>query len=108
MRIGAPARTPWATFSYRPMSDIRLARRIDRERLCEVRRHSIQELAISGMTPEQARTWADSMTTERWARKVAGLEVWVAEPDGEVVGWVGVQGDRIDGMYVDPRMGRGR
>ena len=58
------------------------------------------------MTDEQARTWANVMTPSRMKQKLSELEIWFAEEDGGLVGWAGVAGDRVDGMYVDPAFAR--
>ncbi len=58
------------------------------------------------MTDEQAATWANVMTPSRMKKKFAELDVWLAEEDGQLVGWVGVAGDRVDGMYVEPAFAR--
>lgn len=60
------------------------------------------------MTEDQARAWADGMSPDRMKRKLAELDIWVAEEDGVVVGWVAIERDRVEGMYAEPnRAGRG-
>ena len=54
----------------------------DAMRLFELRRSSILELALSGMSVEDATAWAKQLTLSGMERKLRELEIWVAELDG--------------------------
>ncbi|MAG31004.1 MAG: hypothetical protein CL908_08950 [Deltaproteobacteria bacterium] len=59
---------------------------------------------MPAMGEERARRWADASSEERVVRAIDGHEVWVAEVDGVPVGWVEVDRDRVEGIYVHPRL----
>ena len=81
---------------------IRQATFDDIQRLWEVRRESILKLASKGMSVTQAFTWATKMTLEGMEARFRETEIWIAELEGVLVGWVAVRGDYIDGLYIDP------
>ena len=51
----------------------------------------------------QSEAWAESMTIQGMEKRFRDAEVWLAEANGLVVGWVAVRGDYIDGLYTDPQ-----
>ena len=75
----------------------------DVPRMWELRRDSILTLAPRGMTLAQAETWANSMALEGMEQRFRDAEVWVAEADDTIAGWIALRGDYIDGLYTDPR-----
>jgi putative acetyltransferase len=75
----------------------------DVPRMWELRRDSILTLAPRGMTMAQAETWANSMAVEGMEQRFRDAEVWVAEVDDRIAGWIALRGDYIDGLYTDPR-----
>ncbi|KRR10578.1 GNAT family N-acetyltransferase [Bradyrhizobium valentinum] len=81
---------------YRP------AMRNDANRLCDIRRRSILELAPPTMTVAEAQAWAAKLTPSGMERKLRELEVWVAERSGIVAGWGAISGDRLEGLYTAP------
>jgi putative acetyltransferase len=86
----------------------RLATLNDAKRLFELRRHSINELAVKGMSIAEAASWAEKLTVAGMQRKLSELEIWVAEVGAKVVGWGAIRGDRLEGLYTDPEFaGRG-
>jgi putative acetyltransferase len=86
----------------------RLARLDDANRLFELRRRSITELAPKGMSVAEAASWAENLTIVGMERKIRELEIWVAEVSETVVGWGAIRGDRLEGLYTDPEFaGRG-
>jgi putative acetyltransferase len=86
----------------------RLATLDDANRLFELRRQSITELAPKGMSIAEAASWAEKLTVAGMERKIRELEIWVAEVSETVVGWGAIRGDRVEGMYTDPEFaGRG-
>jgi putative acetyltransferase len=80
----------------------RLATLADASRLFELRRKSIVVLAPGGMSQAEAETWAAKLTVAGMQQKLTQLEIWVAEVDACVAGWAAIDGDRLEGMYVDP------
>jgi len=86
----------------------RLAMLGDASRLFELRRRSIIALAPTGMSETEAHAWAATLTVPGMERKIRDLEIWVAEVNDRVVGWGGIRGDRLEGLYMDPDFaGRG-
>jgi putative acetyltransferase len=86
----------------------RLATLNDANRLFEIRRQSITELAAKGMSIADAASWAEKLTVAGMRRKISELEIWVAEVSEKVVGWGAIRGDRLEGLYTDPEFaGRG-
>ena len=57
-------------------------------------------LASPTMGAPRARDWADSSAAERVLSAIKGHEVWVAERDDRSVGWVEIDGNRVEGLYV--------
>jgi putative acetyltransferase len=71
-------------------------------RLFELRRSSILELALSGMSVEDATAWAKKLTLSGMERKLRKFEVWIAELDGMTAGWGAIGGDVLEGLYTAP------
>ena len=74
----------------------------DAETLHDLRRRSILKLAPKGMSVRRAREWAARGSVKSMHRRLEQTEAWVAEVEGEIVGWIAVRGDYVDGLYVDP------
>jgi putative acetyltransferase len=85
---------------------LRKATLIDVPRLWELRRNSIIELGPEGMSTAQAEAWATTMTVTGMEERFFRTEIWVAEPDGFIAGWIAMRDDLIDGLYTDPRYAR--
>jgi putative acetyltransferase len=80
----------------------------DADRLFELRRQAIAQLAAKGMSAAEAASWAENLTIAGMQRKIRELEIWVAEIDERVIGWGAIRGDRLEGLYTDPGFaGRG-
>ncbi len=75
--------------------------------MAAIRRNAILVLATPEMGKQRAREWADSSADERVLRAINEHEVWVAERDGDAVGWVEIDQARVEGMYVCPNQARG-
>ena len=55
------------------------------------------------MPVELAQQWADKGSLESMSRRLRETEVWLAEFEDQIVGWVAVRGsDYLDGLYVAP------
>jgi putative acetyltransferase len=80
----------------------RLAMRKDTNRLYEVRRRSILELAPPAMPTAEAQAWAERLTLTGMERKLRDLEIWVAVLDGTVAGWAAIRDDALEGLYTAP------
>ena len=74
----------------------------DVHRLFEVRRDSILGLAPDGMTVAQSVLWASRLSVDEMLQRFRETEFWVAEVDETIVGWAGIRGDRLSGLYVIP------
>lgn len=86
----------------------RLATLDDANRLFELRRRSITELAPKAMSIVEAARWAEKLTVAGMERKIRELEIWIAEVSETVVGWGAIRGERVEGLYMDPEFaGRG-
>jgi putative acetyltransferase len=58
------------------------------------------------MSIEQARRWADKGSMESMSRRLKETEVWVAEVEEQIIGWIAVRDDYLDALYVDPKHAR--
>jgi|SRR5678809_1312756 putative acetyltransferase len=67
-----------------------------------LRESSILELAPKGMSIPQSVDWASRLTLEAMTQRFSVAEFWVAEMNDSIVGWVGIRGDEIYGLYVNP------
>ena len=81
---------------------IRAARPDDVEPLTAIRREAILTLSSEEVGGGRARDWANSATPDRVCRAIEEHQVRVAEEAGQPVGWVEVERNRIEGMYVRP------
>ena len=86
---------------------LRPARRADTRALTVIRRAAILSLATPEMGRTRARDWADSSAEERVQRAIEQNEVWVAEHGNVAVGWVEIDRDRVEGLYVRPDLAAG-
>lgn len=82
--------------------NIRSARVLDAERLLEIRRRAILELAVPALSAEQAKAWAAGRDLAWMTALISAKPLWVAHLDALIVGWVAVEGNRVIGLYVDP------
>ena len=80
----------------------RLAMRTDANRLYDIRRRSILELALPTMPAAEAQAWAAQLTLSGMERKLHDLEIWVAERGDIVAGWGAIRDDMLEGLYTAP------
>ena len=80
----------------------RLAMRTDANRLYDIRRRSILELAPPTMPAAEAQAWAAQLTLSGMERKLHDLEIWVAERGDIVAGWGAIRDDMLEGLYTAP------
>jgi putative acetyltransferase len=78
----------------------------DANRLFDIRRASILELAAKSMPAGEAIAWAAKLTPAGMEQKLLELEIWVAEVDGIAVGWGAIRGDYLEGLYTAPEFAR--
>ncbi len=80
----------------------------DAAALFDLRRRSILELAIEGMSAGEAEAWAAKLALAGMEGKLREFEIWVAELDGVVAGWGAIRGETLEGLYTAPEFaGRG-
>ena len=92
----------------RAVCEIRTAQLSDAKRLFEIRQKSILALALPALSMEQATAWAGSRDLAWMEGVISTNALWVALVDDRIAGWVGLDGQRVIGLYVDPaRIGRG-
>ncbi len=75
-------------------------------RLLDLRHQSIVKLAPRAMAVAQAERWASKMTIDGMRKKIQETEMWLAEANHIIVGWVAFHGDYLDGLYTDPQFVR--
>jgi len=85
----------------------------DEPALLAVFRSSVHLVASRDYTPEQIAAWAPlDMDETRWVERMRGIDPWVAERDGAIVGYADLQPTGyIDHFFVSghhPRQGIGR
>ncbi len=85
---------------------IRPAVASDAQRLFDLRRASIMELAPPAMPLALAEQWANAHSSEWILDVLRERHVWVYECEGDVVGWVSVTANKIDGLYTSPQHAR--
>ena len=67
---------------------------------------AVRDTASRDYNPEQIESWA-AVDVEAWGRRRASTETWVADRDGQLVGFTDVNHDGyIDMMFVDPDVAR--
>jgi putative acetyltransferase len=93
---------PRCAASGKPFLSLRPALQADAAALTAIRRDAILLLATPEMGRQRARDWADSSAAERVHRAIEQNEVWVAEHADAAVGWIEIDQDRVEGIYVRP------
>src|SRR5436190_16410909 len=87
---------------------IRRFREGDERALWEVFFSAIHETASEDYTPEQIDAWAPrNFDSIKWANRMLGIQPFVAELDGNIVGYADVQASGyIDHFFVSPTVAR--
>ena len=70
-------------------------------------RAAVRTTALADYSPLQVQAWApDLIDATAWAERCAAIATWVADVDGEVVGFVDLNAEGlIDMLYVHPAHG---
>jgi len=55
-----------------------------------------------GMSRVESKMWAARMTIAQMEQRIREAEVWLAELNDTIVGWVAIRGDHLDGLYIEP------
>jgi putative acetyltransferase len=92
--------------------DIRPATPADAEGICRMHVESIRVVCAADYSPEQIEVWAGPKRPQDYVDYIQhGSTMFVAEADGEIVGFGALYGDEVKAVYVSPRtqrMGIGR
>jgi len=69
---------------------------------------TVRHVNVQHYSPEQISAWAPRPPDlVHWRKRVAGLTVWVAELNGQVIGFCGLgDGGHVDLLYTDYRSQR--
>ncbi len=80
----------------------------DAPALFQVFHSAIHTVASADYSPAQIRAWApDAPDPARWARRMAGIQPFIAEEAGEILGYADLQADGyIDHFFVSGRHSR--
>ena len=92
------------------MFTIRRARQEDKEAIRRVHESAIRGTCASHYSREVIEIWAGGLQSEKYAKAIERYDFFVAEEDGEVVGFgeLGRETAAIQGLYVSPEVkGRG-
>lgn len=82
--------------------NIRRAISSDEAVLAKIRREAILAIAVSAMSQEAVVSWATQVASDRFTRAIQEHDTWVAEQEGNAIGWVEVNRDRLASLYVSP------
>ena len=75
--------------------------------MCRLHRRSVLLDAVRAYGSAIAHSWAEGLKPERFVQATEdGEQIEVAVVHGAVVGFCGVKGDEIKGLYVDPAFTR--
>lgn len=86
-----------------PRFDVRAARTGDAESICHVHVGSIRVLCARDYTDRQIEAWAGPKRPEDYVRAMdAGETIYVAEAQGEILGFACRSADELRGLYVAP------
>lgn len=88
---------------HRPLFAIRKAVPEDAEAMFVVHKASVQELCAKSYSAEHLDSWFDGRTPEIYSPALAAEQVWVAEQNGRVVGFVGAEPGEVTLLFVLPQ-----
>jgi GNAT superfamily N-acetyltransferase len=79
---------------------LRLAHAADTSALAAIQRDAILVLSTPVMSGERALDWASSSADARVLRAITQIAVWVPEDENIALGWIEIDGHRVEGLYV--------
>ena len=82
---------------------IRPATQADAPALLRVRHDAILGISFAGATQDQLRRWAERRDIDWMVHAMRGRQTWAATVDGEIVSWIAIKNDGLEGLYTDPR-----
>ena len=90
------------------MLNVRRARQEDKEAIWRVHGRAIRGACAGHYSEEVIEIWAGGLRAEKYAEAIDRYDFFVAEEDGEVVGFaeLGQETGEVQGLYVSPA-GRG-
>ena len=68
-----------------------------------VHRASVHELCAKSYSAEHMESWFEDRTPEIYSPALAAQQIWVAEQNGKVVGFVGAQLGEVTLLFVLPQ-----
>lgn len=72
-----------------------------------VHQNAVRVLSREDYTPDQIKGWIGNLAAQNYVDSMEGGEhLWVAELEGQVVGFAGRKGAEITAVYVDPAYAR--
>lgn len=89
------------------MDIIRLATSADAEAICRVHQRAIRLTCGEAYSPAVVIPWAEGRRPEMYLQTMREETMYVAEREGQVVGFCCALGNEVRGLYVDPETGRG-
>lgn len=81
---------------------IRQARREDAAQLFAVHQRSVQSLCASTYSAAHMATWFAGRSADIYLPALQAGQLWIAETDGQVIGFVGAQPGEVTLLFVAP------
>ena len=85
------------------MFAIRQAELQDSESMFVVHKASVHELCAKSYSAEHMEFWFEDRTPDIYSSALAAQQIWVAEQNGRVVGFVGAQIGEVTLLFVSPQ-----
>jgi GNAT superfamily N-acetyltransferase len=82
---------------------IRQAELQDAESMFAVHKAAVYELCAKSYSAEHMNYWFEDRTPDIYSSALEGRQVWVAEQNGSVVGFVGAQPGEVTLLFVMPQ-----
>lgn len=82
--------------------NIRLAKVEDAEAMHGLHMRAVRETCADFYSDEQVESWLKGRSAKEYREGIEKVEIFVAEEEGEVMGFVHAVSGEIMGLYVDP------